>query len=196
MITLQIECFEKNSTECNLKDSNESIKINNPLQRTFKLQVGNSGPNVCQVFLVVESKKDHPEWQGLSFTLLKDDSLLYRGLVFDYLDKSHIIGTLKSEQNLSLIFDFDLLELLVAEKSIDANFDLYLDFKCQPTKLIEKSLTEETKVVLSSSNDGVLIENEVKNESIWKVYFWSSLFVLVFFVIIKIVNGKKKKKNS
>lgn len=199
MKKINLECFADQQKICLNTSLLQNVQITNPLDRVVSLKITNLGSEHCELFLQLRNLVEQDLWQKLKLTVSDYDKIYFRALAADLLTKEQAIGFISPQQQTELFFDFDLMPLLSSNEKVQLKFDLILNFLCKEIKqsqLATQSATSSS--VLAASNSSLVVADKIKQDVQtdlnWLIYFLSSLFVFCFFVIMKFLNGKKKKK--
>ncbi len=192
-----IECFFREEPACQVTSSLSAIQINHPLERNFQIQLVNLSQRDCDLSFQANGELGKLIDRELSLTLSYADKVIFRGQFTALLDQSQALGLLAAEQTSDLWFDFDLLPLLNLGAPVQFNFALLFDFACTSVPSPDRSPSQAANsAVLAVSQAPLPLESAAPPDFTWFFYLLSGLFVLGFFVIIKFVHGKKKKKSN
>jgi hypothetical protein len=182
-----LDCF-KTDDSCSVISLDKNLVLNDAKAQDFSVLVFNHSSADCQLLTTVRS---HEQAELAKFLQQRAQSLI-----------------IEAGRSRKYFFNFDFLSLVMEKRKVSAKFDLVIDFKCTDVVKIAVPSPSNTSVaqgsVLADKNSSMSAQvatdgNLSGQPQFWfsaYFYFLSSLFILIFFVIIKIVNGKKKKSQA
>jgi len=203
MKEIKLNCFLENET-CQVVSSQVKLEINNPLEKQTTLIISNHSKNNCQLNLSSKNLNQNGNdfLSQINLLVTSGENLFSQNDLTNFLSKKIDLGFIDAKSTKEYLFDFDFLNLALENKKISFNFDLLFDFNCQ--QIEEKQAAVEKIQENKSTQAAVLaakIDNSetIKDNSFWIspfFYLLSGLFVIIFFVIIRFVNGKKKQNSK
>lgn len=207
MKKIQLTCFA-GSESCQIVSVEHKIEISDSSERQFALQIANQSLNDCQLRLTPQNQNLQPsQSDSLPFVNLlvaNSNRILFQGSLDNFFKQQIDFGNIEAQTSQEYLLDFDLFNLSLAKQKFLVNFDLLFDFQCQASTIQTAvlSATASSQVPISSQAAvlAATVSADIKSADIdrqnWHpfFYFLSSLFILIFFVIIKFVHGKKKKQ--
>ena len=127
--------------------------------------------------------------------------------------QSQALGTIEAQAATTYFLSIDLLKMFLLIEDHAWSFNLLFDFNCQetvdPSSTLKASSASNVTVTTSpiiEPNGAVLAAVDQSQEENNISKFWQldiiqglivfGLFVIIFFVIMKLVHGKKKKQAS
>lgn len=198
MKNIEILCF-KTDDSCEVVSSSRNIQINDITEQKFFLQIDNESNQDCEVSLSAKSEQNDQLLKEINLLISNGQNIIFQDNLAKFFTEKIDLQLIKSKSKNNYLFTLDSTSLLSIKQNLHTNFDLFFDFNCvtfQEEKIsIQSSLTASQGAVLASHS--LFKQEETKQPSFsLLLLFLSSLFVLIFFVIIKIVHGKKKTKKG
>ncbi len=221
MKEIKLDCF-LGTESCAVISSQNKLILDNPTDRELTLEVFNHRDDDCQ--LVVTAKNLKQETTALlsqtNLLITSDEQLIFQDNLAEFLTKNIDFQLITAQTNRKYLFNFDFLNLILAkEKKFLITFDLYFDFRCQKAQMKvdapeasqrtvateNEAIDQTSQTAVLAANDGVkeqlTVNSKITNQtnSFWfstLFYLLSGLFIIIFFVIIKFVHGKKSKKKQ
>lgn len=203
MKEIKIDCFSENEV-CQVVSSQVKLEINNPLEKQSTLIISNHSQSNCHLKLSVKcfDQNDNDFLSQINLLITGGENLFFQNNLINFLNKKVDLGLIDAKSTKEYLFNFDFLKLALENQKIILNFDLLFDFDCQ--QIEEKQIAAEKTQDIKSTQPAVLAtktndSKTIKDESFWIspfFYLLSSLFVIVFFVIIRFINGKKKQSSK
>ncbi len=211
MKEINLACFSE-SQSCQIISQNQNLIITNPLENKYLLNINNLGTFDCQIDLESKNFSPQPLLTQANLVISQADKLIFHGSLVDFFQQKTNFGLIKAKTNQQYLFNFDFSSIFFEKERLLFNFDLVLNFNClesiaQNSELVSEKnqLSEQNNqpMVLSagtSINSSASGNNQTDSQEFHFSLFYyllaSCLFVCIFFVIIKFVNGKKKKSTK
>ena len=188
MKKIQLECFVKDEN-CQLTSAVHKMEFGQT-DREYSLLINNHSQNDCE--LKIESRfVDSPKASPVNLLISDNNKLFFRGALLDFSSSVIDLQSIKANSSQEYLFNLEMSPVSTDLLNFTTQFDLVFDFDCQQT------VASRSAAVLAASTaaqPSVVISPEQNNNLPVLIYLCGScLFVLVFFVIIKFINGKKKK---
>jgi hypothetical protein len=208
MKEIKLNCFAGNET-CQVISDLKNFSILSPLENEYSLQITNQSENDCEVNLQLKRIEQSDTLSEVKLLITREKELLFQDSLEIFFKQKTTLGSIKSKTSSKYFLTFDFINLSVENKKITLNFDFSLNFHCAdrviedltvagPASSQVKATAKENKSeVLSAADDNnpkIAQNSNFLSSPIF--YLLSSLFIVVFFVIIKFVNGKKKKNKE
>lgn len=202
MKEIKLNCFSSNEL-CINSSSLENFVINDPTDQEFSLQIANHGNNDCELNLSTKNFNEDSFFSQVELLISSQNELFFRDNLDQFFKQKINMSSIRAQSSKTYYFYLDFLNLITNEEQFSVNFDLLLDFVCHESSKLEELPNEaneleiETQgftkgVVLSASSSAEVKQNPPQVSLFF--YLLSILFVIAFFVIIKFINGKNKKK--
>jgi|GEM_PF-3703365 len=196
MKEIELNC-SFDSKACDFTNSQQKIEINNPLENDFYLKINNLSSKNCHFYMQASNYNLDNGSSQIKLLISENEKIVYQETLNNFLQSKIDLGVLLAQSNYQYFFIFDLSHLFSNPDKIGLNFDLLFDFDCYIEDLkVEESdeNIQKTQIISPSLQPaGEVLANEDQNQS-FIFPLLSILFVLLLFVIIKIVHGQKKKK--
>lgn len=207
MKEIKIDCFAQNET-CRIISDFKNISIFSPLENDYSLQITNQSENDCAIDFQLKRIEQSDNLSKVNLLITKEKELLFQDTLEVFLEQKISLNSIKGNTSNKYFLTFDFINLSVENKKITLNFDFLLNFHCvdqieeelSVTNLVDsQTMAKENKSEVLAASDGknnLVIEKNSNFFSSPIFYLLSSLFIVVFFVIIKFVNGKKNKNKE
>lgn len=205
MKKIKLDCFITNES-CQITSLDKSIKIDNPLEKEFNLEIYNHGTTNCSVQIKTTNFSVNDDLNFANLTISNSKQMLFKDNLQTFKETEISLGSVMANSSVNYLFSMDLLNLLLENKKFIFDFDLIFDFTCEDVlektdqiqqKIDSNNQLKETSVL--SANDTIK-ENTDSNNFLFKspsfFLLLSILFVIVFFVIMKFIHEQKKKKRK
>lgn len=199
MKEIKIDCFLEKEI-CQVVSPITKFEINNPFEKEFILEINNHSQNNCQLFLTAKKFTLDNFSAQTSLIILSEERVISEGSLENFFKQKINLNIINAKNTKKYFFNFDFSNLYFKNEKTSLVFDFLLDFDCAElqTAVLQVQTSSAAVLAASTSNNLEIIKqpNQIKN------YFWheplfymlSSLCVISFFVIMKIVHGKKKNK--
>lgn len=200
MKTIKLNCLF-DSQVCNFVDSQQNFQLNDPAENNFSLEINNLSLKNCDFYIKTKQLSGNEQADEINLLISRDNEIVYQESLDKFFQQKVNLGELEKQSNKQYFFIFDLSHLFFNPDKIELDFDLLLDFNCWLPELeIEKFTPPAQTQKIHQASGSVLASNNqviapLEGQFNFPIFLLLSiLFVFLFFVIIKIVNGKKKKK--
>lgn len=198
MKSIKILCF-KTSDNCEVISPDQSIQLNNIEDKNFLLQIDNQGDRDCELNLTARNQQNEQILREVELLISNDKTIIFQDNLEKFFTDKINLDLIKSKSEKDYFFALDLTNLASIKQILTVKFDLFLDFNCSDVQkvkvLVQASPTNSQGSVLAAHSLEEPMKTNQTNLPLL-VFLLSSLFVVVFFVIIKIVHGKKKTKKG
>lgn len=193
MKNIQLTCFDRSQT-CQVNSSTRRVQINNPLDTHYQLELVNQGATTCQLAFGSKSSPDSDNEFSSQINLFisRDKELFFQGTLADFAKQPVALGTLGPQASNTYELNFDLTSLTLEQQRIAVDFDLLFNFTCA-TQNPHQAVLAATNIITTQPAPILTRLAELFLPQSPFFYLLLSLFVFIFFVIIKFAHGKKKK---
>ena len=202
MKEVKLDCFASNEL-CINSSSLENFVINDPTDQEFSLQIANHGNKDCELNLSIKNFNQNNSLNQVKLLISSQNELFFRDNLDQFFKQKINLNSIRAQSSKTYYFYLDFLNLITNEEQFSVNFDLLLDFVCKESNKLEvfSNETKESEVKMQESTQGTVLSASSSTEITQNLprisllfYSLSILFVIAFFVIIKFINGKNKKK--
>jgi len=200
MKKISLDCFVADNF-CQITSSDQSITIDNPLEKEVSLEVFNHGASNCVVKMKTVNFSTNNDLNLTKLILSDSKQIFFKDNLQIFKETEIVLGSIMANSSANYLFSIDLLDLVLEGKKLVFDFDLILDFDCED--LLEKNGQTQQKInsdvqfketAVLSAND-VLQAKDTDREKVNPIFLLLSiLFVAIFFVIMKFIHEQKKKK--
>jgi hypothetical protein len=216
-----IDCFLETDS-CEVISDQKQFILDNPADKQLILEVFNHRDDACQLVMTAKNLEQE-KMTFLSQTdllITSDEQLIFQDNLEEFFKQSIDFKSIAGGHSRKYVLNFDFFNLILAkEKKMALTFDLYFDFDCQASQIqattleanlitvaAENEITDQSsQAAVLAASDGIqdqpIINDSlaIQADAFWfstLFYLLSGLFIVIFFVIIKFVHGKKSKKKQ
>ncbi len=205
MNQIKIDCFATDQS-CQLVSLDQTIEVNDPSEKEAIIEISNQGPNRCFAKMKVQSLTSDDDLQVFELSISREKQILFNSSFANFSKTEINLGEILANSSATYVLQMDLLDLLLEEKSVLLNFTLVFDFTCEDSievtnyedKISVMESTPNEKAVLSATSSTEIVDLSSKSvqEPVHLLFLLPILFVIIFFVIMKLIHGQKKKKKT
>lgn len=209
MKEIKLNCFAENEF-CENASALKNLTISDPIDREFTIQIANQSAQNCSIHLTAKSSDNSDDYFDQMQLLITHQEKIHFKESFSHLFKQEVdLGTIAAQSINTYYFYLDFFDLVVKRVELSTHFDFLFNFSCEEVERVTVSEGSSSNSVVQpeekpqESNRGTVLAANVSSEPKqnlleMKLFFYllPILFVIAFFVIIKLINGKKKKKQK
>lgn len=188
MREIRIDCF-KDSKICQIVSEKQNFQVNELEDQEYSLVIQNFSNQDCRLFIFANSQ-DQSE---LSLLIQKDQEIIFHDQLNNFFNQKIDLGNIDKQSAQNYFFYFDVSKLVFTKQNLSLNFDLSLEYSC-----LEPTIVDIEEPIIAETSSAVLGANivELSSHKNFLLPALICLFVVIFFVIMKLINGKKKKKQT
>ncbi len=203
MNQIKLDCFTTDNT-CQLISLDRAINVNDPLAKEVFLEIINHSSNRCLVKMMAQSSANNEHLAVFNLIISKEKEILFNNSFAQFFKTEIDLGEILADSSATYVLQMDLLNLVLAQNKLLLGFNLIFSFTCEDlTDQIEQkeedsTLASKQQSVLSATSQSEIISSpqEPFSSPIYLFLLLSTLFVIIFFVIMKFIHGQKKKKQT
>lgn len=210
---LSFDCFASEET-CQRTSSADKMVVISGESQIWQVQLNNLSTSAnCQIAWRLTSESDRAHFDQVTFSVRNSQEEVWEGSLQELVDQNFIVQAAflpASMQELQFMFIFK------QQQDWQLLFDLHLDLTCQESDLEETAvdvaasksvplsptqspaqaavLGASAKPAIVASTSSLPVASTSSREAYWPWAF--CLCAFIFFVIIKLINGKKKKSRQ
>lgn len=188
MREIKIDCF-KDSQICQIVSEKKNFQVNELEDQEYSLTIQNFSDQDCRLFIFANSQNQ----SELSLLIQRDQEIIFHDQLNSFFNQKINLGDIDKQSAQNYFFYFDISKLVFIRENLSFNFDLNLEFSC-----LESAIVNIEEPIIAETSSAVLGANAVELSS-HKNFLLPTLiclFVVIFFVIMKLINGKKRKKQT
>jgi len=203
MNQLEINCFATDNT-CQLVSLDKTIEFKEPLNKDVKIEINNQGSQHCLIKMRAQQLNVNKDFQNFTLSISREKQILFNGDFINFFTTEVDLGEISANSSAIYIWHMDLLNLILAEEKLFMNFSLFFDFVCedfvnqidQEQKVYNSKdkANEQNVLSVTSQAEVVKVSSKFFQKPIYLLLSLSTLFVIIFFVIMKFIHEQKKKK--
>ena len=203
---LSFDCFASEEA-CQRTSSADKMVVISGESQIWRVRLNNLSTSAsCQIAWRLTSESDRAHFDQVTFNVRNSQEELWEGSLEELVDQSFIMQAAflpTSTQELSFIFIFK------QQRNWQLLFDLHLDLSCQELdsnsgEPLAPSITEDfaRQAVLGAGDQSEMVASSSSSSEtvlVPRENYWPWAFCLcgfVFFVIMRLIHGKKKKNRQ
>ncbi len=212
MKKITLDCFQS-ELACQISSEAQSLQIKDFLDQNLAVEIFNHSDQICQLSFRLETQDENFDVKEIQATVSDQKQLFFNDNLSLLAAQSQALGTIEAQAATTYFLSIDLLKMFLLIEDHAWSFNLLFDFNCQetvdPSSTLKASSASNVTVTTSpiiEPNGAVLAAVDQSQEENNISKFWQldiiqglivfGLFVIIFFVIMKLVHGKKKKQAS